>query len=343
MTNATNRHALAAGSEIGQYRIIRELGHGGFGITYLAQDIRLDCYVAIKEYFPNELSMRNASNTVLAKSSNDDDNYIDGMRSFLDEARILAKFRHPNIVRVNNFLEANNTAYIVMDYEEGQNMSQWLRNLDRPPIEDELNNILHPLLDGLEQVHNKGFLHRDIKPGNIIIRKNDSPVLIDFGAARFVVGQKSRSLSAVLSDGYSPAEQYETHGNQGEWSDLYALCATLYRAISGENPARSTDRGMALARRKADPLLATSKVAKGIYNPKFLQAIDAGLSVFEEDRPKNVAEFREVLGKAVIEEPIPQQPIAKATENKTATSHSEEASPPELEIRDPKKATIGQK
>ncbi|MDX8394647.1 MAG: serine/threonine-protein kinase, partial [Mariprofundales bacterium] len=285
-----HRNALPAGYRIKEYQIKSILGHGGFGITYLAHDVNLDKQVAIKEYFPNDLAYRDGKTTVDAKSHSDEEAFKWGKESFLDEARTLAKFSHPNIVHISRYFEAHSTAYMVMDYEEGQTLSYCLNDLGRLPTEQELLDILLPLLAGLECVHAKGFLHRDIKPSNILIHDDDSPVLIDFGAARMALGQKSRSLTSVVTPHYAPFEQYHSHGNQGEWTDIYAIGAVLYRSITGSPPPESA------ARIKRDPMLAAVEAGKGRYSTAFLQAIDVALQPDEEDRPQNIAAFMKLLG-----------------------------------------------
>ncbi len=208
--------ALPAGYRIHEYEIDRPLGGGGFGITYLAHDANLDLPVAIKEYYPSEQVLRGPQQEVLVRTSKTDAQqaYDWGLERFLDEARALATFRHPNIVRVYRYFRANKTGYMVLHFEEGQSFKSWLKSLGRAPRQYELDRIITPLLDALELIHNADFLHRDIAPDNIIIRKDGTPVLIDFGSARGEMAAHSKTVSALVKPGYSPYEQYGTDARQ---------------------------------------------------------------------------------------------------------------------------------
>jgi serine/threonine protein kinase len=301
-----NRNALPNGYRLGDYQIQRVLGDGAFGITYLAQDTQLETPVAIKEYLPNELAVRDGDYTVQAKSQNDVENFRWGLERFIKEARILAQLRHPNIVRVLRFFEAHHTAYIVMEYEEGQSLARLIKDGDTA-TEEEIMTILPPLLDGLEVVHQAGYLHRDIKPANIYMRTSDnSPVLIDFGAARYDVGSRSRTLTAIVTPGYAPFEQYETKGNQqGAWTDIYALGAVLYKLIGGKTPIESPERIGSIVRRNPDPLTSAIEIGRGFYSPHLLEAIDWALKINEKDRPQNIGEWRDKLLKKPAPPPFP--------------------------------------
>ena len=216
---------LAPGSHLLEYRIDAILGQGGFGVTYLATDVHLNAKVAIKEYLPGELAQRSGDKSVSPRWPQDGALYQDGLDKFLVEARTLATFRHPNIVRVARFFEANRTAYMVLEYERGQSLKQWWPTC-KALSENDLLSLLQPLLDGLAVVHQAGFLHRDIKPDNIYRRKDDaSLVRLDFGAARLALCQAG-TLADVVTPGYAPSEQY-AGGAQGPWTDIYALGATL--------------------------------------------------------------------------------------------------------------------
>ena len=234
------RNALGMGTTLSEYQLKSVLGVGGFGMTYLAWDANLEKHVAIKEYLPGDLALRALDGSVVPVSTDHQYDYQWGLERFIIEARTLARFSHPHIVRVNRYFEANGTGYMVMDYEEGESLSQWLKRAPLPP-ETELRRILLPLLDGLAAVHAAQFLHRDIKPSNIFIRANGSPVLLDFGAAR-ATGGGTRSLTAVLTPGYAPLEQYATDGKQGPWSDIYAMGGVLYRAVTDRNPPDAVSR-----------------------------------------------------------------------------------------------------
>ncbi len=311
-----NRNALPIGYRLGDYQIQKVLGDGAFGITYLAQDTQLDTAVAIKEYLPNELAVREGDYTVQAKSRKDTDNFAWGLDRFIKEARILAQFKHPNIVRVLRFFEKHHTAYIVMEYEQGQSLVDLIKD-GETATEDEIMTILLPLLDGLETVHNGGYLHRDIKPGNIYLRAtNNIPVLIDFGAARYDVGNRSRSVTAIVTPGYAPFEQYETKGSQqGAWTDIYALGAVLYKLISGKTPVESPERIGAIVRGKPDPLTPAVEIGRERYSPHLLESIDWALKTNEEERPQNVGEWREKL--LAIPVAIPVQPQREYSEAPT--------------------------
>ena len=283
----THRQALPKGYRLHEYQLDRVLGSGGFGLTYLGWDTSLDKPVAIKEYLPNDLAVRETDHSVMPKSHGDEDNFQWGLERFLDEARTLARFKHPNIIAVYRYFDAHNTAYIVMEFAEGETLDEVLKRgvLEEP----RLLSVLMPLLDGLEEVHRGDFLHRDIKPGNIVIRPDGSPVLLDFGSARQAIGSRSRSITSVVTPGYAPIEQYDTRGNQGPWTDIYALGAVAYKAVSGETPPDVTERV------RQDPMRPASEVCRGKYSEPLLNSIDWALSVEEETRPQDVASWRKLM------------------------------------------------
>ena len=288
-------NALPRGYEIEGYRIEAVLGSGGFGITYKARETSLDRLVAIKEYLPAGIAMRGRNSVaVFPMSSDDQGNFEWGLSRFRIEAQTLVTFRHPNIVEVLRFFEANNTAYMVMDYEAGESLDEILER-EGTMEEAEIRAMLDPLLGGLAEVHEAGFLHRDIKPANIFMRKSGQPVLLDFGAARQAMGNKSQSLTAIVTSGYAPHEQYESDGDQGAWTDIYAMGAVLYRAVSGEVPCEAPMRLSAYARENKDPMVPASEVGFGRYSIAFLESIDGALRIMERDRPCSVSEWQEWL------------------------------------------------
>ena len=293
---ATN--ALPAGYALQEYRIEKVLGVGGFGLTYLALDGNLNLKVAVKEYLPDDVATRGADHSISPRSPDNAEHFGWGKQRFLDESRVVASFRHPNIVRVMRFFEANGTAYMVMEFVEGAALNDWIRTR-RPLAQPQLASIVGPLLDGLEVVHKAGYLHRDIKPGNIYIRDDGSPVLLDFGAARMRTGD----LTTIVSPGFAPFEQYHNKGNQGPWSDLYALAGVLYWMITGNKLHE------AAARIKADTMPSALQTAdRALYRPEFLAAIDWALAPNEDERPQSVAEWRESIagtGLATITRTVP--------------------------------------
>ena len=299
MTTPDHRLALPPGTRVQDFEFHRILGHGGFGITYLGWNIALDIPVAIKEYLPADLAMREQDMSVLPKSSGDEADFQWGLDRFLDEARVMARFKHPNIVQVQHFFQAHGTAYIVMEYVEGETLSDFLKRKGTL-TESELKTILLPLLAGLVEVHETGILHRDIKPGNILLRAADgSPVLVDFGAARQAVGERSRSVTAVLTPGYAPIEQYSSRGHQGPWTDIYALGGVCYQALTGKVPDEAMDRI------RQDPTIPITEAAKGKATDSFLSAVDWSLRVEEADRPQGVRVWRSALfGEDKVPEPV---------------------------------------
>ena len=294
MTN--NEHpynALPSGYQLQEYELVRVLGVGGFGMTYLALDDNLNKGFAIKEYLPSDLATRNADHSVTPQARESHDDFQWGLERFVDEARTLARFDHRHIVKVHRYFEAHGTAYIVMEYAEGETLAAYLKR--KGTLEEaELTELLYPLLDGLAVVHGADLLHRDIKPANIVIRaEDDSPVLLDFGAARQAIGERSRSLTSILTPGYAPIEQYPGGSLQGAWTDLYALGAVCYQALTGQVPVAAT------ARTRDDPLVPVSRRCGGRVSRGFLSAIDGALAVYAEDRLQSVAAWREALEASV--------------------------------------------
>ncbi len=284
----TNLIALPGGTElVGDYRIERVLGAGGFGVTYLADEIALARLVTIKEYFPSDIAARTQGIGAAPRSQDCAGDYRWGLDRFIEEAQTLARFNHTNIVRVYRYFRANNTGYMVLHFEEGQSLKAWLKGLGRAPRQKELDAIIAPLLDALELIHKSDFLHRDIAPDNIIIRKTGDPVLIDFGSARGEIASHTKTVSALVKPGYSPYEQYaETSRRQGPWTDIYALGATLYHAVTGKRPPDAPSRMV------NDELVSTREAALGSYRAGFLNAIDRALVLTIEGRPQEIAAWR---------------------------------------------------
>ena len=286
-------NALATGTRIGEFEIAGLIGAGGFGIVYLAHDHSLDRKVALKEYMPSELAQREpGSTTVVVKSQRHADTFDAGMRSFINEARLLAQFDHPSLVKVYRFWEQNGTAYMVMPFYEGTTLKERLSALGGAPEEDWLKALLCQLLDALDIIHARQCYHRDIAPDNILILPDETPLLLDFGAARRVIGDMTQALTVILKPGYAPIEQYAEAPNmrQGPWTDIYALASVVYFAIVGKPPVP------AVARVMSDPLAPLAQIAAGRYSDEFLRAIDSALAVRPEDRPQDIAAFREALG-----------------------------------------------
>jgi TPR repeat protein len=284
-------NALKTGQKLHWYEIRDILGQGGFGITYLAQDLNLGHEVAIKEYLPVDLSIRTKSGTVSPVSEEHHERYYWGLGRFLDEARTLGQFKHPNIVQVRNVFEANNTAYMVMEYELGETFQDIL-NRRKTINEQDLKTIIFPIVDGMKVVHAAGFIHRDIKPANIFLRVDGDPVLLDFGSARTSLEQGGQSLTSIFSRGYAPIEQYNTsEETQGAWTDIYSLGATMYRAISGVPPTDAVDRSAAIAQIESDTFVSITEIATGDYSEDFLSAIDYALQFRQQDRPQTMSEW----------------------------------------------------
>ena len=295
-----------------RYLVGRTLGKpGGFGVTYLGFDVTLRVKVAIKEYCPRELVGRDASRKTLAPHSHEDGELFRfGLQAFLDEARTLAKFDHANVVRVRDFFEANGTAYLVMDYYEGESLLEYLaRQGGTLPWRVALNLML-PVLDGLREVHRHGFLHRDIKPHNIYLTTQGRPILLDFGSARQAMGERSRSLSVVLTEGYAPFEQYHSKGQQGPWTDIYGAAATIYLLLTGQTPPPAPERI------RGDDLIPPRQLVPDLP-PPLNAALVSALAMDALQRPQTMEQFEEWLhgmlqGLEVNAIPVqPSEPVKK--------------------------------
>jgi serine/threonine protein kinase len=293
--------ALPAGAKLLEFEIESVLGHGSFGITYWATDTLLRQAVAIKEYFPDDVAVRQPEGAVCAKSDEKGAEFKAGLEAFLEEARVMALFRDRHIVHVQRYFELNGTGYIVLDLEQGQTLSQLVE--DAPLPEAEFSNTFSALLDAVEVIHDRAILHNDLKPSNIMLRDDGSVVIIDFGAARDFRTRYSRSTTAAAS-GYSPPEQHGTGGQQGPWSDLYALGAIAYRCITGSAPPDAPQR------LRDDPYVPAVVAAARKYNKTSLATVDWMLRVDEADRPASVAQVRLAMRTGIIPPPLPKDASA---------------------------------
>ncbi|MCK5002223.1 MAG: SUMF1/EgtB/PvdO family nonheme iron enzyme [Gammaproteobacteria bacterium] len=316
----TFENALPVGTVLdNRYKIESVLGEGGFGVTYKAHDNELDYTVVIKEFLPQECAARGGDSVSVQARTNRTDDYQYGLERFLDEARNLAKFQHSNIVTVTNFLKVNGTAYFVMNYAEGEDLSDWLKKHETLN-EDIILKIVTPILEGLAEVHKVGLLHRDIKPGNIFMRKKGGPMLIDFGAARQALGEHSKSISAIISQGYAPPEQYTSRGKQGAFTDLYAIGAVLYKLITGSLPIESTDRSHAVADEETDPLIPCAEAGKGKVADWLLSLTDQMLQLRPKHRPQTAEAVLQAIHNkttADVGADSSAQPSSKRSDNKT--------------------------
>ena len=300
---------LPPGYLLQEFMLERVLGVGGYSIVYLAHDTRLDRRVAIKEYLPATLAARAPSGEVVPRLPRFEESFSKGMSSFINEARLLGGFDHPSLVKVYRFWQANGTAYMAMPYYDGITLKKWLADLGAPPSEKWLRQLVDPVMEALEVLHEHAIVHRDIAPDNILLlydraagnylEQAPRPVLLDFGAARRVAAEATQQLTSILKTGYSPVEQYD-HGHAmkpGPWSDVYSLAAVLYAAAMGKAPMPSISR---LVR---DDLVPAQVAARGRYSARFLAAIDAGLVVRPEQRPQTLQEFR-----SGFDRPEPSEP-----------------------------------
>ncbi len=295
-TQLMGRNVLPEGHELLWYEIEEVLGNGGFGTTYLATDNNLNRKVAIKEYLPSVFAYREADFTVNPLSASHDGNYSWGLTSFLNEAKTLAQFKHRNVVQVHTVFEAHNTAYMVMEYEHGDSLEQIFKagstRMDQPFFE----NLLFLVMDGLQAIHDAGFIHRDIKPGNLYIRTDGSPVLIDFGSARATSQQENSEMTTLVSQGYTPIEQYSSsYGEQGPWTDIYSLAACVYRGITGTRPKDALSRSAAKSTSSQDPLLKLAVEQPAGFDDGFCHAIDQALSLEANRRPQSLEEWRTIF------------------------------------------------
>lgn len=284
-------NCLPPNALLGEYRLLDVIGEGGFGIVYRAQDLSLDREVAIKEYLPATMASRSGTTDVHVRSQHRGA-FDAGLRSFINEARLLAKFSHPALVQVYRFFEGNGTAYMVMRCYEGQTLRAFLDKPTRVVDERWLKAILSPLLDVLEMLHAADCYHRDIAPDNVFLQNSGTPVMLDFGAARRIISDMTQALTMVLKPGFAPIEQYAEDGSmpQGAWTDIYQLGALIYQVITGKPPTTS------VARMINDPIKPLSPVQYPAYSAEFLDGVYRALAVKPQDRPQSISELKDLLG-----------------------------------------------
>jgi serine/threonine protein kinase len=291
--NAEDSLSLRIGTRMAEFEITDRIGEGGFSIVYLAMDHSLERTVALKEYMPSSLAARVGATQVQPRSSRYRETFEAGLKSFVNEAKLLAQFDHPALVKVYRFWEANGTAYMVMPFYQGMTLKDATRALPAPPDETWLMTVLAPLTEALMVIHAEHCYHRDIAPDNVLLLAGSGrPLLLDFGAARRVIGDMTQALTVILKPGYAPVEQYaEVPGmKQGPWTDVYALAAVVYWAITGKTPPAAVGRVM------SDSFVPLAKCAAGRYTLPFLQAIDRALIVLPEQRTPSIEAFRLDLG-----------------------------------------------
>jgi serine/threonine protein kinase len=295
-------NALPKGSQLETYQIQSVLNQSELYITYLANETDGNTQVVIKEYFPNRIAIRKDDYTLQSEKADD---FTSGLEQFINNARILTQLEHPNIVRYQRFFQANSTAYLVIDYEKGQNLAE-LFKADETATEEEIMAILPPLLAGLETIHKADYLHRNIKPENIILRDKDkSPVLL--GLTLTNDNRDNRNIASTITPGYAPFEEYQSKGHLGTWTDIYALGAVLYRLISGKTPIEASERIDAIVYEQPDPLTPAVEIAASDCSEEFLDVIDWTLEIRETDRPQTVEELANVI---IPEESAPSKKFA---------------------------------
>jgi serine/threonine protein kinase len=283
--------ALAAGTRFGEFEIQRVHGVGGFGIVYLAWDHSLEREVALKEYMPATLASRGVGEKITVRSASYAETFAIGLRSFMNEARLLARFDHPSLVKVYRFWEDNATAYMVMPFLRGVTLRDTRRRMGHPPDEAWIRSVVQPILSALELLHREGVYHRDIAPDNILLPPDGPPILLDFGAARRVISDRTQSLTAILKPSYAPIEQYAEMAQlrQGPWTDLYALGAVVHYLLFGAPPAPATARAV---QDETDAI--EQRVVPGV-SPLFMRTVAWMLAVRPNQRPQNAEALRAVL------------------------------------------------
>jgi serine/threonine protein kinase len=287
-----SENCLDIGTRVGEFEITGIVGEGGFGIVYLAFDHSLQRTIALKEYMPPALAGRGGDNNIVVRSKRHQETFDAGLKSFINEARLLAQFDHPALVKVYRFWEQNNTAYMAMRYYEGRTLKDIIGQEPEVTTETWWKSALKPILEALDVLYGVQILHRDISPENIMIQPNGEPVLLDFGAARQLMQNSTQALTVILKPGYAPIEQYadDPSMKQGPWTDIYALSAVVYSTITKKAPPAS------VARMIKDPMEPLSPDAYPGYSRQFLFAISKGMAVKPDDRPQTIAEFSRLLG-----------------------------------------------
>ena len=290
-SSADAPEALAAGTRVAEFEVRRLLGSGGFGIVYLAWDHALEREVALKEYMPGTLAGRGAGLQVSVRSKATAETFALGLRSFINEARLLARFDHPSLVKVYRFWEDNGTAYMVMPHYVGRNLRQVRQGMVVPPGEAACRSVLDGVLSALETLHREGVYHRDIAPDNILLGDDGVPVLLDFGAARRVLSDRTQALTSIMKPHYAPLEQYADASamRQGPWTDLYALGGTLVYLLTGKEPVAAASRAL------HDDQPRMAELQPRDCSPGFLAAVDWMLALKPADRPQSVQMLRDVL------------------------------------------------
>lgn len=272
---------LTHGYHLAEYVVDRRIGGGGFSLVYLAFDIDGQP-VAIKEYLPGGVVRRGELGTVVPVSSEKEASFRYGMKCFFEEGRSLANIRHPNVVKVLNFFRANDTVYMVMKYEQGKTLQKHITSLEEPMRETFLRSVFIQLLNGLREVHAHKILHLDIKPSNIYIRADGSPVLIDFGAARQALTEDLLVASPMYTPGFAAPEQYKQRDRLGPWTDIYSVGATMYACIAKAAPPPADER------LDKDKLAPVSKTYAGLYSRELLEMVDSMLRLNYTERPQSV-------------------------------------------------------
>ena len=280
---------LQTGTIIDQYVIERGLAHGGFSSVYLARQMKDQFQVALKEYLPRKLAHRTWNNVIVANSKDTQNMFKRGRALFFEEAKVLATLKHPNIVEVTNFFRANDTVYMVMTYDYGVTLDKIVNRKMLPITKEFLLGLFSALLEGLTYIHERKFVHLDIKPGNILVRPDNNALLLDFGAIQSLDPARTNKLDTVLTPGYSPVEQYDTAGVLGPWTDIYAVGASLRTCLDGKTPILSTERAA------KDTMVPAIKAFNGKLPDYFLKAIDWAMEPLAENRPQTLAEFKRAL------------------------------------------------